>query len=170
MAGTFRKTTGVGTFPRSNGTTKLAFSAAVVADPSQRHDLITGRAQPPGFSFAAPRHAAARRARASRHARLARPQSPHLLIGSELRSAEDLAVAPFEVPTVWVVPHPRQFTSWSAIKVHRIHHVSDIWVLHLGTHTTNLKAALPSQDNVLCPGGRSGQMEHAQQLGIRRGS
>ena len=53
-------------------------------------------------------------------------------------SAKDLAVAEMEVAAVRVVPLPRRFTSWGVVEVDRIHHVSDVGMIHFASHSTNL--------------------------------
>ena len=70
---------------------------------------------------------------------LACPQGTHLLVGRQHRSAQDRAIAPLEVATVRVVPHPRRPTSQGAIEVHRIHHISDVGMLHRGAHATTVQ-------------------------------
>jgi hypothetical protein len=112
---------------------------AVVADPSQRHDLVTRRAELTKPALRERRSATCQRITASLYTRPTRSQCPHLLVGRKHRSTKGPAITPLEVTTIRVVPHPRQLAGQRAIEMYRVHDISNVGMLNLGTHATTIE-------------------------------
>jgi hypothetical protein len=113
---------------------KLTKLRAVVADPCQRHRLVAARADlaDPSVLNASP--CVLRGSSTDADASLAGAKSSHLFFCRQLRRTQNGAVPPLEVAAVGVVPQSGFRSCQSAVKVNRVHHVSDIWMLYGGRH------------------------------------
>ena len=65
---------------------------------------------------------------------LARAKNMHLFFCRQFRRTQNGAVPPLEVAAVGVVPQSWFRSRSTAVEVHRVHHVSDIWMLYGARH------------------------------------
>src|ERR1017187_4145813 len=54
----------------------------------------------------------------------------------------------FEVAATGIVPQSWLRSCWRAVEVHRVHHVSDVWMLHCARHLNTLR---PKRCQEACP-------------------
>jgi len=65
----------------------------------------------------------------------------HLFYGCQYRGTQNGAVTPFEVTAARIMPQPGFRSRFSAVEVHRVHHIPDIGMLY-GPHHGNTRGLL----------------------------
>jgi hypothetical protein len=118
----------------------FSWLGTIVADPCQGHRLTASGTESAGPAVLPVVAATVARSMTSLDAGLAGAQGLHLFLSGQLRSAQDGTVSPFKVAAIGVMSESWLGSCGRAVKVHRVDHVPNIWMLHRARHENTLGA------------------------------